>query len=338
MTSLSTSSIADTPPIKPKPLQPGDTIALIAPAYPLNEERVERMIKSVEKMGFKVKYNETIFTRRGYLAGDDQTRADEFMKAWLDPEVDAVWPGTGGYGTTRMIDLLDYDAIAANPKIFIGFSDITGTHLAIQKKSNLVTFHSPNPQYGLGSENGLHEFADVHFWRPLLKTEYFDNAGDKLEDGYTFDFDGITSQPEVLVPGVASGRLTGGNLSLIHAVSGTPYEMDTEGRIVFFEDVGEAPYRIDRMFSNLRLAGKLDNCAAVLLGHWRNCEADNPERSLSLDEVFNDYFGDAPYPVIKNFPVGHVRLNGTLPMSVLAEINTETMEFKILEDPVDLAQ
>ncbi len=322
--------------LHPPALRAGDTIAFVAPAGKLDRERMERAREKLEAMGFVVKVPDNLYRSRGYLAGEDRERADELMAAFRDPRVKAIFPGTGNYGSTRILDWLDYDAIRRHPKIFIGFSDITALHLAIQKKTGLITFHSPNPMFGLGSPDGLHPFTAAYFWRALLREAYLDDKGKPLPGGYAIEIPDDVPQLRTIRPGVARGRLTGGNLSLVIALMGTPYEIETRGRILFLEDVGERPYRIDRYLSQLRLAGKLDGVAGVILGQFRDCEPKEGEESLSLDDVFADYFGGLNVPVIANFPVGHSRYNVTLPLGAMVEIDADTKRVTILERPVSL--
>jgi muramoyltetrapeptide carboxypeptidase len=227
----------------------------------------------------------------------------------------------------RMLELLDYDAIRANPKVLIGFSDITALHMALAKKCNLVTFHSPNPQWGLGSDNGFPEYNAKYFWRCLMADQ---NCGD---EGFTYETP--PGEPlRVIAPGVAEGPLCGGNLTLVASLTGTPYELETAGRVLFLEDIREAPYRIDRMLSQLKLSGQLDKPAAVLLGQFSGCEADGDETSLSLAEVFLDYFADAPYPVVYNFPAGHVLDNATLPLGARVKVDANQRQVSVLENAV----
>jgi len=335
---LSLFSLAEEPlPVFPPPLRPGDTIAVVAPASDLNRERVERAVGRLEAMGFRVKWASDIYRKRGYLAGTDERRADELMAAFRDPEVKAIFPGTGGYGTTRMIDRLDYETIRRHPKILHGFSDVTGLHLAIQKKTGLVTFHGPNLMYGLGSEGNLTSFSAEYLWRALLERNYFDSQGRPVSPGYSYTAPDDVTPMITISPGVARGRLIGGNLSLISPLIGSEFEIETQGRILFIEDVGEKPYRIDRYLSHLRLAGKLDDVAGVVLGIFRNCEPEDPEDSLSLEQVFRDYFEDLGVPVILNFPIGHFKYNATLPVGVLAELDADRRRLTLLENPVQLA-
>jgi len=317
-------------PAKPRALRSGDTVGLVAPSAPLNPEHIERMEARLAERGLKLKVWPHVYERYGYLAGSDEARAKAVMEAFTDPEVDAVFPGTGGYGTTRMLDLLDYDAIRQHPKIIVGFSDTTGLHIAINKLSGITTFHSPSPMYTLGGKEP-NEFALRHFWRAVMAEEYTEG-----ESGYTIQADADTTPTWILNPGKAQGRLVGGNLSLLAALSGTPYDFDTAGKILFIEDVREAPYRVDRMLSTLRLSGKLDNCAGVVIGFFHRCEPEEPEKSLTVEDVFRDYFAHRSYPVIANFPVGHVGPNATLPIGTMAELDADAMTLRLLENPVEL--
>ncbi len=326
------------PPIYPPALGPGDTIAFVAPAGPLDAARMDLARRRLEALGFVVKVPDDLYRTRGYLAGNDQRRADELMAAFRDPEVDAVFPGTGGYGATRMLNLIDYDVIRENPKVFIGFSDITALHLAIGKKTGLITFHSPVPMWGLGSEDNLHPFAEKYLWRALLRSEYLDSQGRPLSTGYSYFIPPDGPQIKTIAPGVGRGRLTGGNLSLVVALMGTEFEIDTDGAVLFIEDVGERPYRIDRYLSQLRLAGKFDGLAGAILGQFSDCEPKEDESSLTLEQVFDDYFGKLKVPVIGNFPAGHSRYNATLPLGALVEVDADAGCVTVLESPVNLAR
>ncbi|MCH7814807.1 MAG: LD-carboxypeptidase, partial [Planctomycetes bacterium] len=321
-------------PVFPPGLAAGDTIAFVAPAGKLDRNRVELAKRRLEAMGFEVRVPEDLYRSRGYLAGQDEVRAAELMAAFRDPQVKAIFPGTGGYGTTRILDRLDYDLIRRNPKIFIGFSDITGLHLALQSKTGLVTFHSPNPMYGLGSKGNLRDFSAKYFWRALLLRENVGPDGRNLPRGYSYLIPAEAPQIEVITPGVGRGRLTGGNLSLIVALMGTEYEIQTAGRVLFLEDVGERPYRIDRYLSQMRLAGKLDELAGAILGQFTDCKSKEGKDSLSLEQVFQDYFADLGVPVIANFPAGHSRDNATLPLGVMVEVDANRGRVTVLENPV----
>ncbi len=381
------------PPIFPKALAPGDTIMIVAPAKYLDRERVALAKKRLEKMGFKVRIPEGLFRKKGFLAGTDDERAAELMAAFADPQVNAIFPGTGGYGTTRIVGKLDYDVIRRNPKILVGFSDITGLHIAINEKTGLVTFHSPNPEWGLGVERGLSRYAGKWFWRALLAKEYLGIGGSgpgytilprvgdeeppdaqESDDDASYDkylaADGslIAGSPRteqashdqtnnnskkrvtdraaarLEVPqvytmhgGNGRGRLIGGNLSVMHAMMGTPFEIQTDGKILFIEDVGEAPYRVDRMLQTLRAAGKFDHVAGIILGQFTPREEESTwDDDASIDEVLRDFFGKLDIPVITHFPIGHVRYNTTLPVGAMAELDADAQTVRILENPVRL--
>lgn len=321
-------------PLKPAAIQPGDTIAIVGPAGPRQENHVAFIEERLRALGYHVLTSPQVTTRWGYLAGTDEERAASVMEAWRNPEVDAIFCSVGGYGTTRMIDQLDFDYIRENPKILTGFSDITGIHLAIHERTGLVTFHSPTTMWVYGRDEAERPFAVESFWRAVDAESY--PAGEDAGPGWTLPLREPSVPIETINPGKATGRLTGGNLSLIHALMGTEFEIQTEGRILFLEDVGEAPYRVDRMLSTLRLSGKLDNVAGVVLGQWSRCEASNPDRSFTLREVLDHYFEGRDYPVVFNFPVGHVNENATLPLGILAELDADAGTLRLLEDPVAL--
>lgn len=354
-------------PIRPRALVPGDTIAFVAPAKYLDRQRMSLAKCRLEHMGFKVRMPETLFRKQGFLAGADDVRAAELMAAFADPEVDAIFPGTGGYGTTRIVDRLDYELIRRNPKVFIGFSDITALHIAINQQTALVTFHSPNPQYGLGSDENLSPLAAKWFWRALLASSYSNAStnprcatgmnqpslsssfgGGRAPFGYTLTIkpDDPSNCEEVRVfcdvprpvtlrKGVARGRLIGGNLSVVDSLMGSAYEIDTDDRILFLEDVGEAPYRVDRMLNTLRLAGKFDQVAGIILGAFTAREGEPAwDDDVSVDEVLRDYFAHLDVPVLAHFPVGHVSYNATLPIGVPVELDATAQTLKVLEDPV----
>ncbi len=339
MVGVAPGCVAEKGPLSPifaPALKPGDKIAFVAPAGTLDRTRMELVRSRLEERGFEVSVPDDLYRRRGYLAGDDDVRVRELMAAFEDPDVRAIFPGTGGYGATRILDRIDYDVIRRNPKILVGFSDITALHLAIQAKTGLVSFHSPNPMWGLGSPDNLHPFSARYFWRALLQEQYAPPEDEAPPVGYVLEIPADVAPVEVMSPGVGRGRLTGGNLSLVAALIGTPYEIDTDGRVLLLEDVGERPYRIDRCLCQLRLAGKLDNLAGVILGQFSDCDPKDAEESLSLDQVLLDYFAPLGVPVIRNFPVGHARHNATLPIGALVEVDADSGRVSVLENPVQL--
>ncbi|MGD9632516.1 MAG: LD-carboxypeptidase [Pirellulales bacterium] len=332
------------PPLFPRALAPGDTIMFVAPAKYLDQPRNQLARLRLQRMGFKVVFPQNLFRKHGYLAGTDAERAAEINAAFADPAVDAVFPGTGGYGTTRIIDDLDYDIVRHNPKIFIGFSDITGLHIAINQQTGLVTFHSPVPEYGLGNSDNFKPWPGHWFWRALLAKEYGSAIGYKIlamptneERAADPDLYHKVPSAETLVGGTARGRLIGGNLSVLHAMMGSPYEIETDGKILFLEDVGEDPYRIDRMLSTLKLAGKFDHVNGVILGHFTRRRGEQKwSDDWSMDDVLDEYFAGLGVPVLKDFPVGHVSYNTTLPVGAEVELDATKGTLQVLENPVEL--
>ncbi|TWU29963.1 S66 peptidase family protein [Bythopirellula polymerisocia] len=315
------------PLIYPKLLKPGDTIMFVAPAGELDRERMTLAKKRLEERGYLVKMREDLFAKDGYLAGSDERRAEELMQAFRDPEVDAIFPGTGGYGVMRILAQLDYDVIRQNPKLLIGFSDITGLHAALNRQSGLVTYHSPNPMWGLGSQDNLQPFSSKYFFRAV-------EEGPESQQDYTIEIPADVPQPISLGTGTARGRLTGGNLSLIAALEGTPYAVDTQDAILLIEDVSEAPYRIDRMLRQLQLAGKLQPLRGAILGQFTKTEerekneVKNPR--YSAEGVLRQYFEPLGIPVLMNFPIGHHEMNCTLPLGGEVEINADKGTLRVI--------
>jgi muramoyltetrapeptide carboxypeptidase len=316
--------------IWPRRLAPGDTIAIVAPAGELEAERITLARERLEARGYKVVQRDDLFAHEGYLAGDDERRATELMQAFLDPEVDAIFPGTGGYGTMRILDRLDYRAIRQHPKLVIGFSDITGLHAALNRRAGLVTFHSPMAM-AMGSPDGLKPFTERWFRRAV--------ENESGAPGYRFEDE--EPLPEGATPigsfgrGRARGRLVGGNLSLISALEGTPYAIDTRGAILLLEDVREAPYRVDRMLKQLELSGKLKQLRGVVLAQFtRNYDREDEQRRAdpryTSDGVLAQYFENRGIPVLTNFPLGHVERNATLPLGGLVEIDADAKTLAVL--------
>jgi muramoyltetrapeptide carboxypeptidase len=347
--------------IQPALLKPGDTIMFIAPAGSLDKKRTKLAIKRLKERGYKIKHRDDLFDEDGYLAGSDERRAEELMQAFTDPEVDAIFPGTGGYGTTRILDMLDFDVIRKNPKLFIGFSDITALHNAFNKKAGFITYHSPNPMWGLGSDDNLKPFAEKYFFRAVEQSDQ--NSEDYVIDctGYGEEKDKKVPQPTAIGHGKARGRLVGGNLTLLAALEGTPYAIDTTDAILVVEDVGEAPYRIDRMLQQLKTNGKLANLRGVVVGqftdteptvskldkfiarmkkYWRHIQRlfikvpePKPRKTdprFTAEGVLKQYFEPLGIPVLMNFPIGHVTMNCTLPLGGEVEIDADKASLTVI--------
>jgi muramoyltetrapeptide carboxypeptidase len=323
---------SDLPPqsewIMPSALKPGDTIAFVAPAGPIEMAPVKEYAQRLENAGYHVEIPNGIGRKAGYLAGSDQERADELNAAIHDPKVRAIFPCRGGYGLTRILDRIDYAALRRDPKIITGFSDLTALHLAIAREARVVTFHSPLPEASLWKNDKDHAFATSSFERAVFADRY------KAESvGYRIELPSDQPRPTTLVGGKARGRLVGGNLTLISTTLGTPYAIEPKGKILFIEDVHEAPYRIDRYLSQLRLAGVLDDLAGVVAGGFNSNDAKDAKE---IDRVLREYFSTMKKPVVINFPVGHIVRNATLPVGALVELDGDAGSLKLLENPVRL--
>lgn len=323
-------------PLKPKPLNPGDTISVVTPAGPVDRERIDRALDRMRHRGYRLKTYGDLYRRTGYLAGDDATRADELMAAFADPETSAVWCARGGYGVARLLDRLDFDLIRRNPKIFVGFSDISALHVAIGQRTGLITFHGPNLQDGFGKPLDMPPANEAALWRALTGSDAnASNQPPSEDDAYPLDTSAIHPLDlRTITPGTATGPLTGGNLAVLCGLMGTPYEIQTAGRILFLEDVSERAYRIDRYLRQLSLAGKLQSAAGILLGTFSYDEGDTADPQTDLDALLDEYFRPLQIPVIVGFPAGHTQYNLTLPMGAMAEINADRGAVRILENPV----
>jgi len=290
--------------ILPPKLNKGDLVALMAPAGAIfNDDTAPKATAALEAMGFRVKTGDTATKKFGYLAGDDQFRAAEFMKFVTDKEVKAIVALRGGWGCARMLPHIDMTLIPDNPKVICGFSDITTLLLAINSKTGLVTFHGP-----VG--NSTWEGATTENFLDVVRTA---------------EVPLMMKNPEIKIirEGFGTGILYGGNLSIICSLIGTGFLPDFTNSILFLEETEEEPYRIDRLLTQLSMNGILDKLNGVVIGTCAKCEAEEPDKSFTLDEVLDFHFKNRSYPVIKEFAIGHIKDKFTLPVGVPAELNTE---------------
>jgi len=287
--------------IKPPLLQQGDTIGIIAPAGPLDREEIRPAIAFLKQKGYCILSSPNLYKRRAYLAGSDESRLDDLHAMFSDKGVKAIFCARGGYGTIRLLDRIDYNLISKNPKIIAGYSDITALLLAICKNTGLVTFHGP-----------------------VLRDHH---RGWKRNLGYLLSLLSSSVPPvidlsdrTVIAMGRARGMVMGGNLSLICSLVGTPFMPRTKGSILFIEDRGEPLYRIDRMLSQLRLAGVIEGLSCLIAGSFADCgEAGD------INRILRDITSGTEIPVISGLPVGHGRENIAVPIGVHAEIDTRAM-------------
>jgi len=270
-------------------------------------------------MGFKVKLGKSCYSKYGYLAGRDELRAEDLNSMFRDTEVDGIICLRGGYGTIRILELLDYNLIRANPKVFVGYSDITVIHIAINQISNLVTFHGPMAASDLAGD--ISKFSLESLFNSILHEDFDGNLKNPTEELITIN------------GGVAEGQIIGGNLSLIASTIGTPYEIDTKGKIIFIEEIGEEPYRIDRMLNQLKLSNKLQEAEGIILGNFSNCMPEDPDMSLTLEEVIDDLIRPLNKPTLYNLQAGHCDPNITIPFGVRVRLNADRKEIVVLEKP-----
>ncbi len=309
--------------LKPPRLQAGMTLGVVAPSSQIFERSVtQRGVAALERLGFNVVFAPHAQDRYGYLAGSDRDRADDLLALFFRDDVDAVICMRGGVGANRTANYLDRDLLARlkdrPPKPFIGFSDITVPHAIFAKELNWVTFYGPM----VITFPRATEYTLAAFRRALMETEPFDILPDP-DDPYV----------ETMVPGVAEGELVGGCLQLLAALVGTPWEVETRGKILFFEDVHVPPFSIDRSLSQLIAAGKLQECAGIVIGEHTDCAPKTPP-SLSLEQVFDDLIRPLGIPTLYHLPIGHGKHLATLPIGVQARLDATNKTLSILESGV----
>jgi len=318
-----------TPPLlKPPRLKPGSVVGLVSPAGATWErEELDIVQDAVRALGLVPRLAPHLLDRYGYLAGQDKDRAADINQLFADPQVAALLPIRGGWGSSRMLPYLDYDRIRQNPKILVGFSDITALTLAIYGRTRVVTFHGPN---GLTS------------WRPQ-QTEYFRRilfAGEaitfqNLKDGDDEDrLMQVKNRIQTITPGQARGRLIGGNLSVFSGIVGSPYVPDFQGAILFLEDTNENIYRIDRLMTHLKIAGVFDKLAGFIFGQCSGCAPDADYGSLTLEEVVWDHIKPLGIPAWYGAMIGHIEPIVTLPIGLEVEIDASAGTIRMLEPAV----
>ena len=311
--------------IKPKRLSKGDTVAVIAPSSGVETEGFNKALQNMADLGFKTKVGKSARNIKGFLAGTDKERLDDLHQAFADKDVNAIWCVRGGYGAARFLPDLDFDLIKKNPKILIGYSDITALHLAIYQNTGLVTFHGPV------AASTYSDYAKKHVVNALMNP----SAPYKIE----LSPDNIAKESnlfktETITKGKCRGKLVGGNLSLLTAMAGTPFGLhDTKGKILFTEDVGEQPYRIDRMLTQLRQSIDMRQLAGIALGVFEDCNPKSND-TQSLMDVLKDRLGDLGIPVIYGLSFGHIRDQFTLPIGIEAELDTTNAMMTFLESGV----
>jgi len=303
----------------PLKLSPGDTIGIVSPGSPMATEKLANGIKYLEGLGYKIVQGENVHEKRGYLAGADKKRAEDINRMFDNSDIKAIFCSRGGYGSPRLLDLIDYDIIRQNPKIFVGYSDLTTLELAIWHKTGLVTFSGP--MVAVEMAKGIDTYTAEQFWqtisKPNLKGQIHNPQGKKLN---------------TLVGGKANGRLLGGCLSTITSLLGSRYLPDFRGALLFLEDIDEEPYRLDRYLAQFRICGILNEVSGIIFGDFIDCKSSDPEKpTLTLEEVLHDYTADLGIPVVSGLAYGHSDVKTTMPVGAKAMLDADNGLFEITE-------
>ncbi|MGE5674913.1 MAG: S66 peptidase family protein [Mycobacterium leprae] len=298
-------------------LKPGDRIGILAPAGPVESEVLARGVDRLCGWGFQPVLGGAVLGEYGYLAATDAERAADFNALWSDPTIAGIICARGGYGSMRILEQIDWELVAEQPKFFCGFSDVTALHLAMNRRTQLVTFHGPMAAaFGDGEAyNGVRLLAAMTTGGPLGRIPW-----PALNE--------VSPYPVVIRPGSAEGRLIGGNLTTLCALMGTPWEPEFDGRILLLEEVGEPLYRVDRMLTQLLLSGKLRRVSGILFGD--SPEPGPPGPSL-MPELLRELLGPLEVPVLYGFPCGHTAYRATLPLGVMARLDVANADLTMLE-------
>lgn len=298
---------------KPVSLKRGGKIGVIATAGCVDDASLTAGIGVIKRAGFEVELSRGVRNAKGYLAGEGKGRAEDLQEFFTRPDIDAILCARGGFGSIQLLPWLDPETLHSHPKIFVGYSDVSILLNWLLQKCGLVTFHGP--MVAMEMAQGLKGRTEEHFWRTLL--------GEKRK--WEFEID------EVVRPGRAEAGMVGGCLSVLVTTLGTPYEIDTSGRLLFLEDIGEKPYRIERMLTHLKMAGKLENPSGVVFGDFTQCEG---EGARGLRQIIAELFRDAPYPVVTGLAAGHGEENLLLPFGVKMALDAGRATLSLLEAPM----
>jgi muramoyltetrapeptide carboxypeptidase len=313
--------------IKPPRLRQGDTIGLIAPAGHTNDKAIEKAVRNIEALGFRVKEGRYLREVYGNYAGSVEQRVADLHGMFLDPEVKAIWCIRGGSGGISLLSHIDYALIRRHPKILLGYSDITALHLAILRHSGMVTFHGP-----VASSTAT-EYSNEHLLAVLTDPQPTYTIPMSIENSRR-----ALEEPQYAMRtvhgGLATGPLIGGNLSLVSALAGTSYAADFRDSILFLEEVNEAPYRIDRWMTQLDLALGFDKAAAVMVGICEQCGPEHESISLTLDQTLDIHLQPLKIPAVTGYSFGHIRNQFTIPVGVRATLDTERQTVTLLEPAV----
>jgi muramoyltetrapeptide carboxypeptidase len=313
--------------IKPPRLHQGDLVGLIAPGGFTKDDAIDKATRKIEGLGFRVREGRHLRKVWGNYAGTVEERLEDLHAMFADPEIKAIWCIRGGSGCISLLARLDYDLVRKNPKVLIGYSDVTALHLALLKKVGLVTFHGPVAMAGHS------DYAMSHLMAVLCDPQpryVIPQAAENAERALSETHYAIRT----VHGGVATGPLIGGNLSLVAALAGTPYAADLKNAIIFLEEVNEAPYRIDRWMTQLDLSSPFAQAAAMMVGICDNCGPGEEESSLSLDETLDIHLAPMRGPAVSGYSFGHIRHQFTIPVGIRATLDADAQTLTLLEPAV----
>jgi muramoyltetrapeptide carboxypeptidase len=313
--------------VKPKRLRPGMSVGLVTPASNVPEDQeLHAAMDLVRSLGFSAEPAVNLFSRTQYLAGTDQQRADDLNAMFADTDIDAIFCVRGGYGSGRLLRYLDYDMIAANPKVIMGYSDITSILNAIYLRTGLVTFHGPI------AGGNFSNYTYEQYKKVLIEPAQIARIGEPPEFETRPGVVDWKNRLTTIVSGVAEGHLVGGNLSLMVTLLGTPFEPQFEGAILFLEDVDEPPYSVDRMLTHLWMAGKLEQVAGIVLGKFTDDGYDS--NTFSMEEVLRDRLEPLGIPTLRGAMIGHIEDKTVVPLGVRARPDADAGALTLLESAV----
>jgi len=313
--------------IKPPRLRPGDLVGLVAPGGVVNDRLIEKSVQNIEALGLRVKLGRYLGASFGNYAGSVQQRLADLHAMFANPEVKMIWPIRGGSGCISLLSGLDYGLVRRNPKILLGYSDITALHLALYNRTGLVTFHGPVASSTLADYSREHMMAVLTEPRPGYTIPMARENALKAQGAPHFATRTITA-------GTASGPLLGGNLSIVAALSGTPYAADFGKGLLFLEEVDEAPYRLDRLLTQLDLSVGFANAAGVMVGICEDCKPEEGRPSLTLDQTFDQHLQPLTVPAVTGYSIGHIRHQFTIPVGVHGRLDTAAQTLTLLEPAV----
>jgi len=306
--------------VHPRALRSGATIGIVAPAGPNNEEKLQAGITYLQRRGYRTVVGMHVHDTYGYLAGTDIARAADINEMFGRDDIDAIICSRGGYGAMRLLPLLDYQCIRANPKPFMGYSDITSLHLAFWKEAQLATFYGP--MVSIDINDHMRPLVEQTMWQLLTEPSF---TGELM-------YDRASNKPHAILPGIAEGVLVGGCMTLVDALLGTPWQLDCTGRILLLEDIDEEWHDIDRMLAHLAFAGIFRDATAIIMGEMVNVQnPDESKPSLHLAELYRDYLSGLGKPVLVDFPGGHGQDMTTLPLGCAVRLDASAASIRLLE-------